>query len=169
MSHLLLIESCLRLNCFHCGFAADYLQCRPVPSSRRMVRDPGRSTQASSSSQDLPIHSCPVLFFYVRRRLRWSLLSPSRGSKQRAMSSVRMTRELDLLSGEILGLAPIFQIAREHPRTKIRAESSSNGSESCGVPVSLRTKSELSSHQMASQLVVADCRGSPRHFHAELL
>ena len=50
---------------------------------------------------------------------------------------------------------PIFRIVREYPRTKIRAELSSNGSES-GVRGSLRTKSELSSHQMARMLRVAD-------------
>ena len=74
---------------------------------------------------------------------RWSLLSPSRGTEHRVSPRAYDTR--------VDGL-PIFRIVREYPpHKKSELRASSNGSES-GVRSSLRTKAELSSHQMARKL-----------------
>ena len=56
------------------------------------------------------------------------------------------TRVDDLLSN--FWTRPIFRIVREYPaqKSELRAHQMARN---CGVPGSLRTKSELSSHQMA--------------------
>ena len=88
----------------------------------------------------------------------------------REQSNVRfdvpMTRELTAVfqGSAKVGTFPDFSDCAGVHRTKIRAESSSNGSK---VAVSLRTKSELSSRQMA-QLKLRTAGLTP-HFHAELL
>ena len=119
----------LTRSCFHCGFAADYLQ------SSSPIRD-----QCSINTGLIILTGFDVLSAVgCARRFGWSFLSPSRGTEHRVSLCAYDTR--------VDGL-PIFRIVRECSRTKIRAELSSNGSD-CGVRGSLRTKSELSCHQMA--------------------
>ena len=104
---------------------------------------------------------------------------------------VPMTRELTaVFQGSVkVGTAPIFRIVREYSRTKIRAESSSNGSKVAEWRFHSAQKSELSSHQMARKLRIGGftphkiraelssngsqlklrTAGLTPHFHAELL
>ena len=66
----------------------------------RVFRHQGRTTQVSSSYQDLVsiLVKC-VLYWMGRRRFRWCLLSPNKGSEQRVFRRANETRVDSPLSG----------------------------------------------------------------------
>ena len=110
----------------------------------RMVRDPGRTTQVSLSSQELAL----LLDTYVLLGMTLSLLLAFtlQRTEQRAIRRTDDTRVDGCLSGrrKILGLLQIFRSVREYPGTK----------------------SELRAHQMARKLRSASL--SPHKIRAEL-
>ena len=76
-----------RWTCLLYGFATDYLTANRA-NLERMIRDQGRSTQVSSSSQNL----ASILDRYVPEwmgedRCRWFLLSFSTGTESRLFRS----------------------------------------------------------------------------------
>ena len=106
------------------GFTADYPQCRS-PSLERTIRAQCRSTQVSFTCcvdkyvlQWMGDDAFDVPCFHLQ------------GTEQRGIRRTDDTRVDGCRSGlsESWDFSPIFRIVREYPRTKIRAESSSNGS-----------------------------------------
>ena len=78
------VESALGWSCLHYGFTQIIFTAGGA-ILERMVRIPGQSTQASSSSQKFYVHSAVD----GGRRLRWSLHSPSRGHRASCDSTYR--------------------------------------------------------------------------------
>ena len=145
----------------------------------RMIRDQGRTTQVSLSSQELAsLLYTHVLFWMERGRFRCSLLSPSRRTEQRAFRSSGEIRvggpcqsagEKPWISRRIMDMTPgdgarsqIFSAikvtliprgvpsAGGSPRTKNRAERSSNVyRELRSAGFTRHKKSEMSSYQIA--------------------
>ena len=88
-------------------------------ASERMIHDRSRTTQVPLSIlQWMGDDAFDVPCFHLQR------------TEQRAIRRTDETRVDGCLSGlgESWDFPPIFRIVREYPRTKIRAESSSNGS-----------------------------------------
>ena len=153
------VESGFGWSCFTLRLCSRLSSVPAVSITEKVVRDPGRSTQASLSSQGLTS---------IPQRMEEDAFDGHCSHPPRERSIVCLcvqTRVDDLFSN--IGTCPDFRIVREYPRTKseLRAHQMARKLRSAGfTPHKIRA--ELSSNGSQLELRTA---GLTPHFHAELL